>query len=85
MAKVRFFIDPIGNTFSLWLKDPREEDSCEISRTGDILSLDKKGQIFGFEKLNFLPEEFLNRLTLESPDKMRGELVLVEKRQNTGE
>lgn len=79
MAKVRFFIDPIGNTFSLWFRDPREEDSCEISRTGDILSLDKKRQIFGFEKLNFLPEEFLKRLKLEAPDKMRGELALVKK------
>ena len=79
MARVRFFIDPIGNTFSLWFRDPKEEDSCEISRTGDILSLDKKGQIFGFEKLNFLPEEFLKRLKLEASDKMQGELALVKK------
>ena len=59
MARVRFFIDPIGNTFSLWFRDTKEEDSCEISRTGDILILDKKWQIFEFEKLNFLPAEFL--------------------------
>lgn len=80
MAKVRFFIDPIGNTFSLWLGEPKEEDSCELSRTGDILSLDKKKQVFGFEKLNFLPEEFLKRLKLEAPDKMRGELEMDRKK-----
>ena len=60
MAKIKFFIDPIGNTFSLWYKDPKEEDVCEQSELGDILSLDKKGNIIGFEKINFFPQEFID-------------------------
>jgi len=62
MEKIRFYIDPVGNTFSMWHKDPKEEDSCEQSEAGDILSLDKKGQVIGFEKINFLPQEFISQL-----------------------
>ncbi len=60
MSKIRFFIDPIGNTFSLWYKDPKEEKVCEQNELGDILSLDKKGNIIGFEKINFFPQEFID-------------------------
>lgn len=62
MVKIRFYIDPIGNTFSMWYRDPKEEDACEQSDLGDILSLDKKGRVMGFEKINFLPQAFIEQL-----------------------
>lgn len=62
MVKIKFFIDPIGNTFSMWYRDPKEEDVCEQNEFGDILSLDKTGKVMGFEKINFLPQEFIDQL-----------------------
>lgn len=77
--KVTFFIDPIGNTFSMWFRDPKYEDICEMNDFGDILSLDKKKRVIGFEKINFLPEEFIKSMALEAPSRMRGELLLKER------
>ena len=81
MAKIKFFIDPIGNTFSLWYKDPKEEDVCEQSELGDILSLDKKGNIIGFEKINFFPQEFIDVFNKLPRKDYEGRLLAVEKRQ----
>ena len=80
MAKIKFFIDPIGNTFSLWYKDPKEEDVCEQSELGDILSLDKKGNIIGFEKINFFPQEFIDVFNKLPRKDYEGRLLAVEKR-----
>jgi len=75
--KITFFIDPIGNTFSMWFDDPRKEHSCEMNEYEDILSLDKKGRIIGFEKLNFLPQEFIKSLALTTAGRMKGEVLLL--------
>ena len=80
MDKIKFFIDPIGNTFSLWYKDPKEEDVCEQSESGDILSLDKKGNIIGFEKINFFPQEFIDVFNKLPRKDYEGRLLAVEKR-----
>lgn len=77
MVKIRFYIDPIGNTFSMWYRDPKEEDVCEQSDLGDILSLDKKGQVIGFEKINFLPQEFIDQLQTLPKARYEGKLLPV--------
>lgn len=74
--KLTFFIDPVGNTFSMWFDDPRKEVVCKMNEYEDILSLDKERQVIGFEKINFLPKEFIKSLALKAPSKMRGHLLL---------
>lgn len=77
--KIKFFIDPIGNTISVWFKDPKEEVICDVDSEGNILSLDKQGNVFGFEKINFLPKRFARTLfskALKDPVKYQGTLLL---------
>lgn len=61
---VTFFFDTIGNTFCLWLDDPKKETHADMNDYGDIIMYDKKNRALGFEKLNFLPQEFIERLKL---------------------
>lgn len=79
MQKIRFFVDPIGNTISVWFKDPKEEVICDVDKDGNILSLDKDDKVFGFEKINFLPQSFTKQLVetvLKEPSRMSGTLLL---------
>ena len=75
MAKIKFFVDPIGNTFSMWYTDPTEEVICEQNDLGDILSLNKKGTVIGFEKINFLPQEFIDQLQALPETHYEGKLL----------
>lgn len=75
MVKIRFLVDPIGNTFSMWYQDPKKEDACEQNEIGDILSLDKNGVVIGFEKINFLPPEFINQLNRLPKAEYEGRLL----------
>ncbi len=54
MEKIKVLYDEIGNTLDVWLKKPQKVISEE---TGEevILKKNKKGQIVGFEILNYLP------------------------------
>lgn len=53
MEKITIMYDEIGNTLDVWLKKPQkainEETGKEI-----ILKKDKKGNLLGFEILNYL-------------------------------
>jgi uncharacterized protein YuzE len=53
MAQVKVYYDRVGNTLTVWFGNPEEE--YEAEETGDevILMKDKRGQVIGFEKLNF--------------------------------
>ncbi len=73
--QVTFFFDTIGNTFCLWLDDPKKETHADMNDYGDILMKDAKNRVVGFEKLNFLPQEFLDRLRLPA-HRARGSLLL---------
>ena len=75
MAKIKFFVDPIGNTFCMWYTDPKEEVVCEQNDLGDILSLNEKGAVIGFEKLNFLPQEFIDQLQTLPETHYEGKLL----------
>ncbi|MFC1613475.1 DUF2283 domain-containing protein [Patescibacteria group bacterium] len=70
MKTVKIFYDSFGNTLNVWFDDPEKE--CISEETGDevILNKDRKGQVIGFEKLNFnkagsalktLPVEFFSQ------------------------
>jgi len=57
MAEVKVYYDQEGNTLTVWFREPREEYVCEETGDDVILMKDKAGQVIGFEKLNFSPEE----------------------------
>lgn len=54
MAEVKVYYDQVGNTLTVWFGNPQEEYTCE--ETGDevILMKDRKGEVIGFEKLNYI-------------------------------
>jgi uncharacterized protein YuzE len=62
MVKVKLHYDRARNTLTVWFGDPQKEYICE--ETGDevVLIKDRKGNVIGFEKLNF---------TIASPEKLQ--------------
>ena len=60
MAKVRIYIDPIGNTMNLWWGDPKDAYSSEevdSPNRNDVIIKDKKGWPISVEIIGFLPNE----------------------------
>ncbi len=53
MAEVKVYYDQEGNTLTVWFGNPKDEYVAE--ETGDevVLMKDKKGNVIGFEKLNY--------------------------------
>lgn len=54
-TKIKLFFDPVGNTLTVWFGDPDQEHLCEETGNDVILMKDRKGQVIGFDKLNFVP------------------------------
>ncbi len=54
MAQVKVFYDQEGNTLTVWFGNP--EDEYIVEETGEevVLMKDKKGNVIGFEKLNYM-------------------------------
>ena len=52
--KVRVYYDRTGNTLAVWFDDPKKEVTCEETNDDVILIKDRRGQIIGFERLNYL-------------------------------
>ena len=53
-TKIKLFFDPVGNTFSMVWR-PGSGTICEETGNDVILMKDRKGEVIGFEKLNFVP------------------------------
>lgn len=53
MAKITVVYDKVGNTLDVWFTKPQKA-ICEEVGHGVILKKDKKGNVIGFEKINFL-------------------------------
>ena len=53
MDQVKVYYDPEGNTLTVWFGDPKQEHVCEETADEFVLIKNRKGQIIGFEKLNF--------------------------------
>jgi len=53
MAEVNVYYDPAGRTLTVWFGRPQSEYVCE--ETGDemVLMKNRKGQVIGFERLNY--------------------------------
>jgi uncharacterized protein YuzE len=54
MAKIRVVYDKVGNTLDVWFTKPQKTISEEVGH-GVILKKDKRGNVVGFEKINFFP------------------------------
>lgn len=54
MEKIKAFYDSQGNTLNVWFDDPDKSFESEETGNETILIKDKKGDVIGFEKLNFV-------------------------------
>ena len=56
LEAIKIHYDSLGNTLNVWFDDSKKEFISE--ETGDevILNKDKKGNVIGFEKLNFFKQ-----------------------------
>jgi uncharacterized protein YuzE len=54
MDKLSVYFDRKGNTLSVWFTDPKKECVCEEVDDDVVLVKDRRGQVIGFERLNFL-------------------------------
>jgi uncharacterized protein YuzE len=54
MEKIRINYDEVGNTLDIWLKKP-QKTVCGETGKEIVLKKNKKGEVVGFEILNYLP------------------------------
>ncbi len=57
MEKVRVYYDRTGNSLTAWFDDPAQEHVCEEIDDDVVLMKDQRGQVIGFERLNYLSKE----------------------------
>ena len=65
MEKVIVTYDRIGNTLDVWFKKPCEA-ICEEIGGGVVIKKNKKGEVIGFEKLNYLPHARVHKERISS-------------------
>ena len=53
MAQVKVYYDQDGNTLTVWFGNPKDEYVAEETGEEVVLMKDKKGNVIGFEKLNY--------------------------------
>ncbi len=71
-VKVRVVFNRKGNTLDVWFGDPASEALSEETGEEIILEKDGKGQVIGFEKLNFMPPSELKK----APSRMPVEVIV---------
>jgi len=54
MKKIKLYHDKKGNTLTVWFDDPKKEYIDEEIGEDVVIMKDKKGEIIGFEKLNYI-------------------------------
>ena len=54
MEKLRVYFDREGNSLTVWFDDPEKEHVCEETDDDIVLMKDRRGQVIGFERLNYL-------------------------------
>jgi uncharacterized protein YuzE len=57
MDKVRVYYDRTGNTLRVWFDDPKKEHIWEEIADDTVLVKDRRGQVIGFERLNYLSKK----------------------------
>jgi uncharacterized protein YuzE len=66
-AQVKVYYDREGNTLTVWFGNPKDEYICEETGEEVVLMKNKKGQVIGFEKLNYaIPKQADLRIAFET-------------------
>ena len=64
---IKLYYDSVGNTLNVWFDDPKKEYVSEETGEDVILNKDKKGNVIGFEKLNYsLGRHPIKHLSIET-------------------
>ena len=67
MAHVRVIHDLVGETLTVYWKEPSREQVCEETGEGVILIKDRRtGEVIGFERLYYRPDEAGQVVTVET-------------------
>ncbi len=65
MEKVTVIYDRVGNTLDVWFRKPCEA-ICEEIGGGVVIKKNTKGEVIGFEKLNYLPSARVHKEGISS-------------------
>ncbi|MGH7964514.1 MAG: hypothetical protein ACRERD_22325 [Candidatus Binatia bacterium] len=66
MAHIRVIHDPVGETLTIYWKEPSTEQICEETGAGVILIKDRRtGEVIGFERLYYRPDAPGQAVTVE--------------------
>lgn len=60
MAKVKIYLDPIGNTMNIWWNDPKQavvSEEVKSPYSNDVIVKDKHNVPIGLEIIGVFPEE----------------------------
>ena len=69
MAKVKVYIDPIGNTMNIWWGNPKDaftSEEVDDPTRNDVIIKDKQGKPISLEVIGLFPKE-LNISELKKP------------------
>ena len=67
MAHIRVIHDPVGETLTVYWKEPSTEQVCEETGEGVILIKDRStGEVIGFERLYYRPDTQGQAVTVET-------------------
>jgi hypothetical protein len=67
MAHIRVIHDPVGETLTVYWKEPSRDQICEETGEGVILIKDRQtGEVIGFERLYYKPEATGQTVTVET-------------------
>jgi hypothetical protein len=66
MAHIRVIHDPVGETLTVYWKEPSTEQVCEETGEGVILIKNRRtGEVIGFERLYYRPDMPGQTVTVE--------------------
>ncbi|OGK24657.1 hypothetical protein A3A46_01325 [Candidatus Roizmanbacteria bacterium RIFCSPLOWO2_01_FULL_37_13] len=66
-VRFNFFLDPIGNTFSIWWDDKNKEAYSDFSDfSDDVIVYDNNNKPIGIEKINFFPSEIKDKIAIKA-------------------
>ena len=72
MAHIRVIHDPVGETLTVYWKEPSTEQICEETGEGVILIKSRKtGEVVGFERLYYHPDTSAQTVTVETIEASR--------------
>ena len=60
MDILKIYYDDTGKTLTVWFDNPEKEFLVEETEEEVLLIKDKEGNVIGFERLNFAPENTKN-------------------------